>query len=137
MRDQLYDNQNRHREVREAVIRELESNRERYIGDLFSLRVADRAEYEVEAGIQSHADMDQEAMWEAYIAELRTGPIRGTTFGWGDDITLRAAANSYGVHIQLYGDSGHLVEYLHGTTERTLNIFNEFSHYTSLRQRIE
>ena len=39
------------------------------------LRVADQAEYEVETGMRSQADMDQGEMWRAYIAELRRGPI--------------------------------------------------------------
>ncbi|CAL6431433.1 unnamed protein product [Bathycoccus prasinos] len=105
--------------------------------DLYMLRVADQAAYEVETGMQSQADMDQEAMWRAYIAELRRGPIPNTSFGWGDDITLRAAANFYGVQIQVYGGSEILVENLNGTAERTLHLFCADCHYTSLRERTE
>ena len=140
--DQLYDNQDRHGEVRQAVIYELENNRERYIDDLVILRVADRAAYEAATGIQLQVDVYQagmrEAMWNAYIAELRAGPdTSNTSYGWGDDITLRAAANSYSVRIQVYGGSGILVENLNGTAEITLNVFCENSHYTSLRQSTE
>jgi hypothetical protein len=131
--DQMYANQDDHEVVRQAVISEMENNPERYIGDLYMLRVADQAAYEVETGMQSQADMDQEAMWRAYIAELRRGPIPNTSFGWGDDITLRAAANFYGVQIQVYGGSEILVENLNGTAERTLHLFCADCHYTSLR----
>jgi len=135
--DQMYGNQDDHEVVRQAVISEMENNRERYIGDLYILRVADQAAYEVETGMRSQADMDQEAMWRAYIAELRRGPIANTSFGWGDDITLRAAANYYGVHIQVYGGSEILVQNLNGTAERTLHLFCKDCHYTSLRERTE
>jgi len=140
--DQLFRNQDRHVEVRQAVIYELESNRERYIDDLGILRVADRAAYEAATGVQLQVDVYQagmrEAMWNAYIAELRAGPdTSNTSYGWGDDITLRAAANFYSIRIQVYGASRILVENLNGTAERTLNVFCENSHYTSLRQSTE
>ena len=135
--DQMYGNQDDHEVVRQAVINEMENNRERYIGDLYMLRVADQAEYEVETGMRSQADMDQEEMWRAYIAELRRGPIPNTSFGWGDDITIRAAANFYGVHIQVYGGSEILVQNLNGTAERTLHLFCKDCHYTSLRERTD
>ena len=135
--DQMYGNQDDHEVVRQAVISEMENNSERYIDGLYMLRVADLAEYEVETGMRSQADMDQQAMWTAYIAELRRGPIPNTLFGWGDDITLQAAANFYGVQIQVYGGSEILVENLNGTAERTLYLLCEDSHYTSLRERTE
>ena len=135
--DQMYGNQDDHEVVRQAVINEMENNGERYIGDLYMLRVADQAEYEVETGMRSQADMDQEEMWRAYIAELRRGPIPNTSFGWGDDITIRAAANFYGVHIQVYGGSEILVQNLNGTAERTLHLFCKDCHYTSLRERTD
>ena len=83
------------------------------------------------------ANMDQEAMWTAYIAELRGGPIPNPSFGWGDDITLRAAGIFYGVQIQVYGDTEILVENLNGTAERTLYLLCADSHYTSLRERTD
>ena len=115
----------------------MENNSERYIEGLYMLRVADLAEYEVETGMRSQADMDQGEMWTAYIAELRRGPLPNTSFGWGDDITLQAAANLYGVQIQVYGGSPILVQNLNGTAERTLHLFCKDSHYTSLRERTE
>jgi hypothetical protein len=115
----------------------METHPERYIDGLYMLRVADLAEYEVETGMRSQADMDQGEMWRAYIAELRRGPLPNTLFGWGDDITLQAAANFYAVQIQVYGGSEILVENLNGTAERTLYLLCEDSHYTSLRERTE
>ena len=135
--DQMYGNQDDHEVVRQEVISEMENNSERYIEGLYMLRVADLAEYEVETGMRSQADMDQGEMWRAYIAELRRGPLPNTSFGWGDDITLQAAANLYGVQIQVYGGSPILVENLNGTAERTLHLFCKDSHYTSLRERTE
>jgi len=135
--DQMYGNQDDHEVVRQEVISEMENNSERYIEGLYMLRVADLAEYEVETGMRSQADMDQGEMWTAYIAELRRGPLPNTSFGWGDDITLQAAANLYGVQIQVYGGSPILVENLNGTAERTLHLFCKDSHYTSLRERTE
>ena len=137
--DQMYGNQTLHERVRQEVISEMERHPERYIDDLRALRVADRAAYEVETGMpwQTNMDMDQQAMWTAYIAELRRGPIPNTSFGWGDDITLRAAAIVYGVQIQVYGDTEILVENLNGTAERTLYVLCEDSHYTSLRERTD
>ena len=137
--DQMYGNQTLHERVRQEVISEMERHPERYIDDLRALRVADRAAYEVETGMpwQTNMDMDQQAMWTAYIAELCRGPIPNTSFGWGDDITLRAAAIVYGVQIQVYGDTEILVENLNGTAERTLHLFCADCHYTSLRERTE
>ena len=135
--DQMYGNQDDHEVVRQEVISEMENNSERYIEGLYMLRVADLAEYEVETGMRSQADMDQGEMWTAYIAELRRGPLPNTSFGWGDDITLQAAANLYGVQIQVYGGSPILVQNLNGTAERTLHLFCKDSHYTSLRERTE
>jgi len=135
--DQMFGNQDNHGQVRQAVISEMENNRGRYMTELQALRVADQAAYEMGNGGWSHAGMDQEEMWNAYIAELRNGPVPNTWFGWGDDITLRAAANHYRVQIQVYGGSGILVENLNGTTETTLNLFLEDCHYTSLRRRTE
>jgi hypothetical protein len=135
--DQMYGNQDDHERVRQEVISEMETHPERYIDGLYMLRVADLAEYEVETGMRSQADMDQGEMWRAYIAELRRGPLPNTLFGWGDDITLQAAANFYAVQIQVYGGSEILVENLNGTAERTLYLLCEDSHYTSLRERTE
>ena len=135
--DQMYGNQALHERVRQEVISEMERHPDRYIDGLYMLRVADLAEYEVETGMRSQADMDQGEMWTAYIAELRRGPLPNTSFGWGDDITLQAAANLYGVQIQVYGGSPILVQNLNGTAERTLHLFCKDSHYTSLRERTE
>ena len=130
--DQLYDNQNRHREVREAVIRELESNRTRYIGLLIHLR-----------SVEGNQSEDADILWNTYIDELCRGPISDTSLGWGDNITLFAAANALGVDIRVFGrsvgPSGILIKGVRRTANSVgmLNIFRDGHHYLSLREEEE
>ena len=109
-----------------------------YVFAVHNLHIADI----VEAGNHSQPNEEWDAYteeWDAYIEQLRAGPVRNGTLGWegwGDDITLQAAANSYGVRIQVHGPSGHLIEprtqnALNET--RTLHVLCQGWHYTSLR----
>ena len=85
--DQLFRNQERHAEIRKAVVAQLSGARKAYGGFVEVPRL--------ERGERVLDDEHARRAYDAYVLEMS----RATT--WGDHITLQAAADAYGVVIRV------------------------------------